>query len=80
MFTPVTFDLVLLSFQAFQAISSLLKPEAFSLMIFYASSIYTIKPKMYNLMCFLIVLIQHLQLDHSCVFIVVSKVGNRVTI
>lgn len=35
---------------------------------------------MYNLMCFLIVLMQHLQLDYSCVFIVVSKVGNRVTI
>ena len=35
---------------------------------------------MYNLMCSLIVLMQHLQLNHSCVFIVVSKVGNRVTI
>ena len=35
---------------------------------------------MYNLMCSLIVLRQHLQLNHSCVFIVVSKVGNRVTI
>ena len=35
---------------------------------------------MYNLMCSLIVLMQHLQLDHSCVFIVVSKVGNKVTI
>ena len=79
-FTPIIFDLVLLSFQAFQAISSPLKPEAFSLLVFYASSIYTIKPKMYNLMCFLIVLIQHLQLNHSCVFTVVSKVGNRVTI
>ena len=52
----------------------------FSLLIFYASSIYTIKPKMYNLMCSLIVLTQHLQLNHSCVFIVVSKVGNKVTI
>ena len=52
----------------------------FSLLIFYASSIYTIKPKMYNLMCSLIVLMQHLQLNHSCVFIVVSKVGNKVTI
>ena len=31
-------------------------------------------------MCSLIVLMQHLQLNHSCVFIVVSKVGNRVTI
>ena len=28
----------------------------------------------------LIVLMQHLQLNHSCVFVVVSKVGNRVTI
>ena len=35
---------------------------------------------MYNLVCSLIVLMQHLQLNHSCVFIVVSKVGNRVTI
>ena len=35
---------------------------------------------MYNLMCSLIVLMQHLQLNHSCVFIVVSKVGNKVTI
>ena len=35
---------------------------------------------MYNLMCSLIVLMQHLQLNHSYVFIVVSKVGNRVTI
>ena len=35
---------------------------------------------MYNLMCSLIVLMQHMQLDHSCVFIVVSKVGNTVTI
>ena len=35
---------------------------------------------MYNLMCSLIVLMQHLQLNRSCVFIVVSKVGNRVTI
>ena len=35
---------------------------------------------MYNLMCSLIVLMQHLQLNHTCVFIVVSKVGNRVTI
>ena len=35
---------------------------------------------MYNLMCSLIVLMQYLQLNHSCVFIVVSKVGNRVTI
>ena len=35
---------------------------------------------MYNLMCSLIVLMQHLQLNHNCVFIVVSKVGNRVTI
>ena len=35
---------------------------------------------MYNLMCSLIVLMQHLQLNHSCVFIVVPKVGNRVTI
>ena len=31
-------------------------------------------------MCSLIVLMQHLQLNHSCVFIMVSKVGNRVTI
>ena len=71
---------MLLSFQAFQAISSPLKPGAFNLLIFYASSIYTIKLKMYNLMCSLIVLMQHLQLNHSCVFIVVSKVGNRVTL
>ena len=35
---------------------------------------------MYNLMCSLIVLMQNLQLNHSCVFIVVSNVGNRVTI
>ena len=35
---------------------------------------------MYNLMCSLIVLMQHLQLNHSCVFIVVSKVGNRATL
>ena len=35
---------------------------------------------MYNLMCSLIVLMQHLQFNHSCVFIVLSKVGNRVTI
>ena len=35
---------------------------------------------MYNLMCSLIALRQHLQLIHNCVFIVVSKVGNRVTI
>ena len=35
---------------------------------------------MYNLMCSLIILMQHLQLNHSCVFIVVSNVGNRVTI
>ena len=35
---------------------------------------------MYNLMCSLIVLVQYLQLNHSCVFIVVFKVGNRVTI
>ena len=35
---------------------------------------------MYTLMCSLIVLMQHLQLNHSSVFIVVSKVGNRVTI
>ena len=35
---------------------------------------------MYNLMCSLIVLMQHLQLNHRCVFIVVSNVGNRVTI
>ena len=34
---------------------------------------------MYNLMCSPIVLMQHLH-NHSCVFIVVSKVGNRVTI
>ena len=71
---------MLLSFQAFQAISSLLKLEAFSILIFYASSIYTIKSKMYNLMCSLIVLRKHLQLNHSYVYIVVSKVGNRVTI
>ena len=38
------------------------------------------KLKMYNLMCSLIVLMQHLQLNHSRVFIVVSKVGNKVTI
>ena len=31
-------------------------------------------------MCSLIVLMQHLQLNHSRVFIVVSTVGNRVTI
>ena len=31
-------------------------------------------------MCSLIVLMQHLQLNHNCVFIVASKVGNRVTI
>ena len=35
---------------------------------------------MYNLMCSLIVLMQHLQLNHSCVFIVVSNVGNMMTI
>ena len=35
---------------------------------------------MYNLMCSLIVLMQHLQLNNSCLFIVVSKVGNRMTI
>ena len=35
---------------------------------------------MYNLMCSLIVLMQHLQLNHNCVFIVVSKVGNRMII
>ena len=35
---------------------------------------------MYNFMCSLIVLMQYLQLNHSYVFIVVSKVGNRVTI
>ena len=35
---------------------------------------------MYNLVCSLIALMQHLQLNHSCVFIMVSKVGNRVTI
>ena len=35
---------------------------------------------MYNLMCSLIILMQHLQLNHSYVFIVVSKVGNWVTI
>ena len=42
--------------------------------------IYTIKLKIYNLMCSLIVLTQHLQLNYSRVFIVVSKVGNKVTI
>ena len=31
-------------------------------------------------MCSLIVLMQHVQFNHNCVFIVVSKVGNRVTI
>ena len=35
---------------------------------------------MYNLICSLIVLMQHLQLNHNCVFIVVSKVGNRVIV
>ena len=35
---------------------------------------------MYNLMYSLIVLMQHLQLNHSSVFIVLSKVGNSVTI
>ena len=49
-------------------------------MFIFLLFIYTIKPKMYNLMCSLIVLMQHLQLNHNCVFIVVSKVGNRVTI
>ena len=42
--------------------------------------IYTIKLKIYNLMCSLIVLTQHLQLNYSRGFIVVSKVGNKVTI
>ena len=32
---------------------------------------------MYNLMCSLIVLMQHLQLNHSRVFIVVSKNKNK---
>ena len=49
-------------------------------MFIFLLFLYTIKPKMYNLICSLIVLMQHLQLNHSCVFIVVSKVGNRVTI
>ena len=49
-------------------------------MFIFLLFIYTTKPKVYNLMCSLIVLMQHLQLNHSCVFIVVSKVGNRVTI
>ena len=49
-------------------------------MFIFLLFIYTIKPKMYNLMCSLIILMQHLQLNHSCVFIVVSNVGNRVTI
>ena len=35
---------------------------------------------MYNLMRSLNFLMQHLQLNHSSVFIVVSKVGNRVPI
>jgi len=38
-FTLVTFDLVFLSFQAFQENTSPLKPRAFSLLIFYASSV-----------------------------------------
>ena len=48
-------------------------------MFIFLSVIYY-KPKMYNLMWSLIVLTQHLQLNYSRVFIVVSKVGNKVTI
>ena len=70
LFTLVSFDLVSFSFQAFQTTTNLLKPKAFSLLIFFVSSECFLKTYriLFIVTCYLFIFV-----DKATIFVTITS-------